>query len=266
MATQLLLANSVPQSPNDPTYVMQVNALKSALRSGHQVRVSMTSSDGAEFFSELVAGFFRPDRINVVLPLQNYQDNDNVVTRLNGLFSECIDTLGTYYFGGYLFGEPNASQTTATGRTLFVPGAEPGFVIKWYADVATPQLLLTNSPQQDPTDTAYVRQLGALQQAFRDGRRVRVSMLHPSGEYFTQIIGGRLESNRVTAMLPLRPNLTGEALVANTNAIFGGSIDSLGNYYWGAYEFSSDNAAKSIHDEAFSASIDRNFEISWWAD
>jgi hypothetical protein len=266
MTTELLLANTVPQNPADPAYVAQLNALKSALRNGRPVRVSMKYSDGEEYFSELVAGYFRSDRINVVLPLQNYQDNENLVTRLNGLFSECIDTLGTYYWGSYLFGAPNASYTAATAQTIFVPGVEPGYVIKWYSDVATPQLLLRNSPNQNPTDPAYLTQLAALMQAFRDGRRVRVSMVHTSGEYFTQIIGGRLESNRVTAMLPLRPNLTGEALLANTNAIFGGSIDSLGNYYWGAYEFGSDNTAKSINDPAFSANITPNFQNSWWAD
>jgi hypothetical protein len=97
MATELLLANNVPQNPAGPAYLAQLAVLKSALRSGRQVRVSMAQTNGEEFFTELVAGYFRPDRINVVLPLQNYQEDDNVVTRLNGLFSECIDTLGNYY-------------------------------------------------------------------------------------------------------------------------------------------------------------------------
>jgi hypothetical protein len=266
MATQLLLTNTVPQNPSDPAYVKQLNALKSALRKGHQVRVSMTYSDGAEYFSELVAGYFRSDRINVVLPLQNYQDADNVVTRLNGLFSECIDTLGNYYWGGYLFGNPNANYTTTQGQALFLPNKDPGYIIKWYADVAKPRLLLKNSLNQDSTDVTYLTQLAALKQALRDGRRVRVSLDHISGEYFTQIIGGALEENRVTAMLPLRPNLTGNALLANPNAIFGGSIDSLGNYYWGAYEFGQNNTLKSIDDPAFTANIAPDYLISWWAD
>jgi hypothetical protein len=139
-------------------------------------------------------------------------------------------------------------------------------VIKWYADVGTPQLLLKNEFDQDPTDAGYLPRLAALKQALRDGRRVRVSMNHASGEYFTQIIGGRLKSDRVTAMLPLRPNLTSEALTSNTNAIFGGSIDSS-VIIIGAPMSSAAIAPASRSTVRHLLPISRRInQNSWWAD
>jgi hypothetical protein len=128
----LLLTNTVPQSPTNPTYVTQLNALKNAFRNGRQVRVSMTYvPDGSEYFTELTAGEFLTDRINVVLPLQSYMNAHNVVSRLNGLFSECIDTLGGYQWGAFLFGSDTVSLLPGPALAAAQPHSDNNYITKW---------------------------------------------------------------------------------------------------------------------------------------
>lgn len=271
---QLLLTNVANQNPTSPTYLAQLAALKDALRNGREARISITHTlTGEEYFSELTAGYFRSDRINVVLPLQGYQSNDNVVSHLNGFFSETINTLGTYNWGGYLFGTPNSTYTGQQAATIFTPNVDSNYVVKWYAEQGEPELLLRNTLPQDPNDPVYQAQLTALKDAFRQGRRIRVTMSRSDGEYFTQIISGKMMSDRVTAMLPLRPNLNSEAMLGNYNSIFGGSIDTLGRYYWGAYMFDADTNALPVTSSP--ARVEEPncaqppcgpFIISWYAD
>jgi hypothetical protein len=95
-------------------------------------------------------------------------------------------------------------------------------------------------------------------------------------EYFTQIISGRMESDRVYAMLPLRPNLAPDATLPTTstippggvNAMFAGSIDSLGNYYWGAFQFDSNMTTRTSldPDPSLVPVTETHFELTWYAD
>ena len=129
-----------------------------------------------------------------------------------------------------------------------------------------PQLILKNVLHQVPDDPLYLKQLEVLKTAVRSGYRLHVYMKRSDGtEYFTDLIACRIMGDRISAVLPMRPFINGNAEASASNGFFGGSVDTLGTYIWAPYRIGADTLGLRANDKAFQAKIERgDYEISWY--
>jgi hypothetical protein len=86
-------------------------------------------------------------------------------------------------------------------------------------------------------------------------------------EYVTDLVAIRFDEAVINALLHLRPFLDAHAQNVAANGFFGGSIDTLGNYWYSPYRLGADTIAKSSTDQSFGAINDGScFLIQWFAD